>query len=75
MFPLARIQYLKFAVAGALMTLTVAGAPARADELAQNLGPVSPRAHSHDRGQQASHSVLRAERRPLRCQRSGVGPH
>jgi hypothetical protein len=42
MFPLTRIQYLKFAAAGALMTLAVASAPARADDLAQNLGPVGP---------------------------------
>lgn len=42
MFSLTRIQCLKFAAAGALITLTATGIPARADELAQNLGPVGP---------------------------------
>jgi hypothetical protein len=41
MFPLSR-NFLKFAAAGALLALTVSGTPARADELAQNLGPVGP---------------------------------
>jgi hypothetical protein len=41
MFPLSRI--LSFAAAGALIALTVASTPARADELVQNLGPVGPR--------------------------------
>ena len=41
MFPLSR-NFLKFAAAGAFLALTVSGTPARADELAQNLGPVGP---------------------------------
>jgi hypothetical protein len=41
-FPmLSRIQLLKFAVAGVVVVCTL-GTPARADELAQNLGPVGP---------------------------------
>jgi hypothetical protein len=41
MFPLSR-NFLKFAAAGALVALTAASTPARADELIQNLGPVGP---------------------------------
>ena len=41
MFPRSH-NFLKFAAAGALFALTVSGTPARADELAQNLGPVGP---------------------------------
>ena len=41
MYPLTRNGFLGFAAAGAL-ALTVAGIPAHADELAQNLGPVGP---------------------------------
>jgi hypothetical protein len=41
MFPLSR-NFLKFAAAGALLALTVSDTPARADEIAQNLGPVGP---------------------------------
>jgi hypothetical protein len=41
MFPLNRNQCLKFAAAGAFFALTAA-TPVRADELAQNLGPVGP---------------------------------
>ena len=41
MFPLTR--RLTLAAAGAIVALTVASIPARADELAQNLGPVGPR--------------------------------
>jgi hypothetical protein len=41
MFPLYR-NFLKFAAAGALVALTAASTPARADELIQNLGPVGP---------------------------------
>jgi hypothetical protein len=41
MFPLPR-NFLKFAAAGASLALTVSGTPARADEMAQNLGPVGP---------------------------------
>jgi hypothetical protein len=41
MFPLTRS--LTLAAAGAIVALTVASIPARADELAQNLGPVGPR--------------------------------
>jgi hypothetical protein len=40
MFPLTRL--LSLAAAGALVALTAASIPARADELAQNLGPVGP---------------------------------
>jgi hypothetical protein len=40
MFPLTRI--LSLAAVGALVALTAASIPARADELAQNLGPVGP---------------------------------
>jgi hypothetical protein len=38
---LSRIQLLKFAAAGIVVVCTL-GTPARADELAQNLGPVGP---------------------------------
>ena len=41
MFPLSR-NFLRFAAAGALLAFTVSGTPARADEMAQNLGPVGP---------------------------------
>ena len=41
MFPLTRS--LSLAAAGAIVALTAANIPARADELAQNLGPVGPR--------------------------------
>jgi hypothetical protein len=41
MFPRSH-NFLKFAAAGALLALTVSGTPARADEMAQNLGPVGP---------------------------------
>jgi hypothetical protein len=41
MYPLTRSLFLWFAAAGAL-ALSVASIPARADELAQNLGPVVP---------------------------------
>ncbi|MGB6440746.1 MAG: hypothetical protein WBE89_15795 [Methyloceanibacter sp.] len=41
MFPLTRS--LSLAAAGAVLALTAASIPARADELAQNLGPVGPR--------------------------------
>ncbi len=40
MLPLARVASL--ATAGALFVLTAASITARADELAQNLGPVGP---------------------------------
>jgi len=40
MFPLTRI--LSLAAVGALVALTAGSIPARADELAQNLGPVGP---------------------------------
>ena len=42
MYPLTRIRFLRFAVAGALVALTAASTPARADELAQISGPVGP---------------------------------
>jgi hypothetical protein len=35
-------QFLKWAAAGAIVALTAAGTPARADEMVQNLGPVGP---------------------------------
>ncbi len=38
---LSCIQLLKFAAAGVVVVCTL-GTPARADELAQNLGPVGP---------------------------------
>ncbi|MBK5198147.1 MAG: hypothetical protein JJE37_07690 [Methyloceanibacter sp.] len=41
MFPLSR-NFVKFAAAGALVALTAASTPARADDLIQNLGPVGP---------------------------------
>ena len=41
MYPLTRSLFLWFAAAGAL-ALSAASIPARADELAQNLGPVAP---------------------------------
>ena len=41
MFPLSR-NSLKFAAAGAFLALSVSGTAARADEMAQNLGPVAP---------------------------------
>jgi hypothetical protein len=41
MFPLT--GSLSLAAAGAILALTAASIPARADELAQNLGPVAPR--------------------------------
>ena len=41
MFPLSRIQLLKFA-AGGLVVISILGPPARADELTQSLGPVGP---------------------------------
>ena len=34
--------FLKFAAAGAIVALTAASTPARADEMIQNLGPVGP---------------------------------
>jgi hypothetical protein len=42
MFTLSRTPFLKFAAASALVALSFAGTPARADELAVNLGPVGP---------------------------------
>src|SRR5262245_17360833 len=41
MFP--RTRSLRLAAAGAVLALAAASIPARADELAQNLGPVGPR--------------------------------
>jgi hypothetical protein len=41
MFALSR-NFLKFAAASAFLVLTLSGTPARADEMAQNLGPVGP---------------------------------
>ena len=42
MFSLSRIQFSKFAAMGSLVVLSTLGTPTRADELAQNLGPVGP---------------------------------
>jgi hypothetical protein len=42
MLPLTRIQFLSVAAAGVLAALTADSIPVRADELAQNLGPVGP---------------------------------
>jgi hypothetical protein len=39
MFSLS-LNFPKFAAAGAIIALIVSGSPARADEMAQNLGPV-----------------------------------
>ena len=36
MFPLTRNQFLKFAAAGAIVALTAASTPARADEVIQH---------------------------------------
>ena len=41
MFSLPR-NFLKCAAAGALVALSLSGTPGRADEMAQNLGPVGP---------------------------------
>src|SRR4249919_525203 len=41
MFSLS-LNFPKFAAAGAIIALIVSGSPARADEMAQNLGPVGP---------------------------------
>jgi len=41
MFPPIRIQFLKFAAAGAFVALS-ASQPAGADEMVQNLGPIGP---------------------------------
>ena len=42
MFSLSRIQFSKSAAMGSLVVLSTLGTPTRADELAQNLGPVGP---------------------------------
>jgi hypothetical protein len=42
MFGLPRTQLLSVAAAGVLVTLTVGSTPVRANEVAQNLGPVGP---------------------------------
>src|SRR4029077_2921298 len=42
MFSSSRIQLSKFAAMGSLVVLSTLGTPTRADELAQNLGPVGP---------------------------------
>src|SRR6476620_12389869 len=42
MFSPSRIQLSKFAAMGSLVVLSTLGTPTRADELAQNLGPVGP---------------------------------
>jgi hypothetical protein len=42
MYPLTRSLFLGFAAAGALALFVARDPPARADELAQNLGPVGP---------------------------------
>jgi len=43
MFPLTRIQFLKFAAAGAfVVALSAANTSPSADEMVQNLGPVGP---------------------------------
>jgi len=42
MFSLTRIQFLKFAAAGAIVATIAASTPVRADEMVQNLGPVGP---------------------------------
>jgi hypothetical protein len=42
MFSFSRIQVLSFAAANVLLALTAVGAPAVADEMVDNLGPVGP---------------------------------
>jgi hypothetical protein len=42
MYPLTRIRILSFAAAGAIVALTAANTPTRADDLPQSLGPVGP---------------------------------
>ncbi len=42
MFPLTHNQLLKIAAVGAIVACSAANTPARADEMAQNLGPVGP---------------------------------
>jgi hypothetical protein len=42
MFPLSHKHFARFAVAGVFLALTAVSIPARATELAQNLGPVGP---------------------------------
>ena len=42
MFSISHAQFSKVAVAGAFVALTAVSIPSRADELAQNLGPVGP---------------------------------
>ena len=42
MLLLPRIQFLSVAAVGVLVALTAGSTPVRADELAQNLGPVGP---------------------------------
>ena len=42
MFSLSRIQFSKLAAMVSLVVLSTLGTPTRADELAQNLGPVGP---------------------------------
>jgi len=42
MFPLSRIRFLQFAAVGTLVVLCALETPTRANELAQNLGPVGP---------------------------------
>ena len=42
MYTLTRSRFLAVAAAGAFVALSAASLPARADELAQNLGPVGP---------------------------------
>ena len=74
MFPLT--GSLSLAAAGAILALTAASIPARADELAQNLGPVGPREPILTWvGSKRCHSVLSARQWQLRCPRGGVGPH
>jgi hypothetical protein len=42
MYPLTRMRFLSFAAAGAIVALTAATTPTRADDLPQSLGPVGP---------------------------------
>lgn len=42
MFPPSRIQFLQFAAVGTLVVFCALATPTRADQLAQNLGPVGP---------------------------------
>ena len=73
MFSLPR-NFLKCAAAGAFIALSVSGTPGRADEMAQNLGPVGP--HEPILTTVGSKRVIAFyEPDSLRCPRGGVENH